>query len=135
MMHCRCVMHFVFLIFQLFRAFFAVLEKRWGIPKFVDPGELLSGRADEETILTLVATCKKELKNAPAVNVISDDGLDGVGGVGAGGAVEDQSPLESRNALRRVVECAESGKRKETDDALAAALKIFRTVIQSIEGE
>ena len=44
---------------------FELLKRRWGIPQLVDPEELQSGRADEDTIVALIATCKRELKTVP----------------------------------------------------------------------
>ena len=108
---------------------FEVLKTRWGIPALVEPSSLLSGHVDDNMLLTLLATLKKELREPPthgqsrgsAAASAEDDSLyhDDFGG----------HALESRDLLRRVVDHASAGERPETDAALAKVLELFRGVI------
>jgi len=50
---------------------FGLLKRRWGIPQLVAPEELSLGRAEEDTLVALVATCKKELKTVPEPESVS----------------------------------------------------------------
>jgi hypothetical protein len=50
---------------------FDLLKRRWGIPQLVDPEDLKAGRADEDSVVALVATCKRELKTVPEPESLS----------------------------------------------------------------
>jgi hypothetical protein len=104
---------------------FELLSSRWGIPKLVDPLHLLAGRVDEEMLVALVATCKKELKNIP--EVLSPP-------VSARSVLPDEeAQWESRKLLKTVVDCAKEGDRPGVDDAMVVVLKRFRNLLQDTD--
>ncbi len=105
---------------------FALLERRWGIPTLVDPDDLLAGRADEDTLVALIATCKKELKTVPEPETLSSTAP-------AQEGPEEEAQWESRKLLKLLTERAKASDRAGMDEAMVSVLKVFRDVLQATE--
>jgi hypothetical protein len=98
---------------------FDLLKRRWGIPQLVDPEDLQAGRAEEDTIVALIATCRKELKTVPEPESLSQILPF------AAQQQEEAAQWETRKLLKLVLENAKKGDRKAMDDALVDVLKVL----------
>jgi hypothetical protein len=108
------------------RLVFDLLHRRWGIPHLVDPEDVLACKAEEDTMVALIATCKKELKTVPEPDSVSAL-------MSAQESPEEEAQWESRKLLKEVLERAKAGDRAGMDEAMVAVLKAFRDVLQETE--